>query len=207
MPNQSSSQSVNHFASINDFVLAWDGGLERIRPAAIMAKKGDTGEINNEGRRGCSTSQIVTASHPRFYEFIEPGVRPLVRILVEKAGWVTYSSCEGHEGAHDISFRPRSIGLIPRESRERLQQARAMLSAAAATNLQSGASISVVFREEKLALNENSMIECADIVFESTDGNEAAYFSKIDRVTACFCRHLAREIAEHGRSPEHFFRS
>lgn len=194
MPNQNSSRSVNHLASITDFVLAWDGGTERIRPAAILVTKGDSGEINNEGRRGCSTSQIVTASHPRFYEFIEPGVRPLVRMLVEKAGWITYSSCEGHESAGDILFRPRTVGLFPRATRERLKQARAMLSAAAGSNLESSAPISVVFREENLVLNENSMVKCADLVFESTDGNEASYFSKIDSVTACFCRHLAGAI-------------
>src|SRR5262249_47731774 len=64
--------------------------------------------------------KVLTRWHPSFAASLEPGVSELVLLLAERYGWITYTSCEGHEYAGSgLDPVERVIGLLPRTDAER----------------------------------------------------------------------------------------
>jgi uncharacterized protein len=72
------------------------------------------GNINSTGNLGDYRGYMLARHHALFLQSIEPGVRPLISAIIAK-GWITYSSCEGHQYVgFDLTPVERYVGILPR---------------------------------------------------------------------------------------------
>lgn len=101
------------------FLAAWDdpGRVENVVTANLCTTP--FGNINSTGEVGDYQGHALTRWHPQFDDAIEPKIRALVHLLIERFDWVTYSSCQGHlyEGHPEVPVE-RSVGLVPRTRAE-----------------------------------------------------------------------------------------
>jgi len=107
--NRTKPRDVNSIRSLAQLFGEWDHGL----PAAVRKSflVSAAGNINQAGELGGTYADIFTPQEAQFAAALEPGVRPLVEALT-RAGFVTYTSCEGHryEGASSECH----VGIVPR---------------------------------------------------------------------------------------------
>lgn len=61
-------------------------------------------------------SAILTPRNKNFFDAIEPGILPVVKVITE-LGYITYSSCEGHI-SDGLVERERHVGILPRDDNE-----------------------------------------------------------------------------------------
>lgn len=144
------------------------------------------GNINVGGRTGGTTAPTVPAWHPSFEELLEPGIRELCLVVAREAGWITYTSCEGHDyGCLGIPCSMRHIGILPRNAEE-YRRIHDCLRSVIARTLRSFKSDSV---DIGLILHQLSdfreSADVIDLVFvPAFAGSWRAYFEEIDSAYA-----------------------
>jgi hypothetical protein len=171
-------QSVNRFGNIDAFVKLWDS-------AAVIP-----------ARPVCSSpTAIVPRSDPRFWKQVESGIQPLVRALVDRLGWITYSSCEGHlrwqYPGMESQIEPCHVGVLPRDTEERQQQLRHLFEVAARTNSRFWSEdVMVRVHTEWLHAQSGGSREAVDILFLPRSRYGDRYFKCLREITAEFEQNL-----------------
>jgi uncharacterized protein len=112
-------ERINRMEDVDDFVAAWDLPSHPRNRGDIEMHRTRFGNINSTGQPGNYFGPALSRWHPRFVEAIEHGVRELVLELTGRRGWISYTSCEGHQyGGLDIRPVERYVGLLPRSEVE-----------------------------------------------------------------------------------------
>jgi hypothetical protein len=174
--------SRNFLSELDKFLEAWDGDGE----LDCRNDVGDRGNVNIGGAPDGYEASILAKSDPRFFEYIEPGVRGLVRHLVEALNCITYSSCEGHRSTSLSAFRRRHVGIVPRHDAE-AEGLRRVLTDAARSSARPTVEAAIV--DDMLESESRSML-CIDVVFVDKDDDEECYFRELDGVCDDFLAHL-----------------
>lgn len=135
----------------------------------------------------------ITPSHPDFLKQIEVGVRNLVKLIAVDIGWITYSSCEGHQFTSKCQLLPRHVGVLPRNSFELHRQRYLLYATATRVNMIYTNNVRVTIRDDILVseIGENKTV--LDIIFIPTD-NTFEYFSVLDDVTELFSFQLGQVL-------------
>ncbi len=105
------SRETNVAEGVGLFLKRWLGQNPALETASVPPRRAQTGNINLAGTSGSSTSALLAPLDADFERFIEPVVLPLVRSVIS-AGWISYTSCEGHFYA-DGTADELHVGLIP----------------------------------------------------------------------------------------------
>lgn len=180
---------MNRFKNLRSFLLNWDAPVaDMVIPAEV--KVSSLGNINIEGSvANGSPSHTLTRNDPRFYEFIEAGVRELVKALITKFNCITYSSCEGHPSVPGISaFEPRHVGIIPRDYDEYLVLHKSLIYLTARVNEYMCApgseyGVHIVTRIEPIESDDGGPVYGLDIYFYKLEDDEGKYFSEVNIAT------------------------
>lgn len=105
---------VNHMDDVADFLHRWQHGGSG---QALALVETPFGNINQTGIPGDYRSPDLAKTEARFFDGIEPGVRELVQLLIERFDWTTYTSCQGHEyPGTNITPVERHVGILPRDA-------------------------------------------------------------------------------------------
>lgn len=180
-------ESRNFLSELDRFLEAWDGEGE----LDCRNDLGDRGNVNIGGASDSHEASILAKSDPRFLDFIEPGVKRLVRYLVEALDCITYSSCEGHRSTSISAFRRRHVGIVPRDDAE-AEQLRRVLTIAALRSASPTVEAAIV---DDTLDSESRSIPCIDVVFVNKGEEEECYFRELDGVCNDFLVHLVRSLA------------
>ncbi|MFN7153721.1 MAG: hypothetical protein ACK4OE_08510 [Acidovorax sp.] len=130
MPHERTKpRTVNSIRCVAHLLYEWDHQLP------VDAHKGfavsPAGNINRTGELCGTYADIFTPKESQFTASLEPGVRPLVTAITG-AGFVTYTSCEGHR--YDASSSECHVGLLPRGTPELRLLLRALRMCAVGVN-------------------------------------------------------------------------
>ena len=106
----------NEMRDVAAFLARWDDPSVPRRPARLLIS--ELGNINTEGLPGVHEADDLDPRHPQWQDGIEPGVFPLLRVITESWGCVTYDSCQGHPAASGAEQAHLSVGILPRDRRE-----------------------------------------------------------------------------------------
>jgi len=111
--------TTNHMKGFNDFLASWDDPSHPRNRELVTLHETSFGNISQTGNLGDYRGHALSRWHPQFRASIEPGVRDLVLILVERFGYITYTSCDGHPYP-STTLRPteRHVSLLPRTGSE-----------------------------------------------------------------------------------------
>jgi uncharacterized protein len=174
----------NSMLDVTAFLARWDNP-EEPRPAAHLQTSAQ-GNINGAGLPGVHEAEDLDPVHPQWYDAIEQGVRPLVDVLTQDWGLVTYDSCQGHAYT-GMTLPPtgRSVGLLPRGPDEYAATAGALCRAvtACAVELPKNVALSVG-RSELTSEKSRQNTHVLDLIlWPTTDDAWAAYFDVVDEAT------------------------
>lgn len=120
-------REFNSIASAATLIGDWYGREEM---CAKSFKVSHEGNINFEGISAGTFSHIFVPADADFRASLEPVVRPLVLILVERCNLVTYTSCGGHLYKDHTPAAECHVGVLPRSRSELCYAWRAFKSAA-----------------------------------------------------------------------------
>lgn len=118
MPHSRRHHRINRMESLATFLECWRVRRHPDNRAKVPLAKTEYGNINSTGILGNYDGPALSRWHPQFVDAIEPGVRELVLTLTDALGWVTYTSCEGHNYAAHIPATERHVGILPRSEDE-----------------------------------------------------------------------------------------
>lgn len=98
---------------------SWDDPSHAENRDAVNLYMTGFGNINSTGELGNYHGHAVSKWHPLFEKSLESGIKELTLLLVNRFGWITYTSCEGH-WYQGVSLHPveRHVGLLPRSTTE-----------------------------------------------------------------------------------------
>src|SRR5262249_18460259 len=91
------SPRINRISNMENFMRSWDDPAHPKNSRRAHLRQTSYGNINKTGIPGDYGTEILSRWHPQFDAALEPGVKEIVLILVRRFGWITYSSCEGHD--------------------------------------------------------------------------------------------------------------
>src|SRR4051812_38134547 len=112
--------NVNRLDAFDEFVASWADPEHPRNRDSVALRRTEYGNISETRVLGDYRGHALSRWHPQFAASVETGVRPLVRMLVERFGYITYTSCEGHTyPGRDATPVERHVGLLPREDAER----------------------------------------------------------------------------------------
>lgn len=135
--------------------------------------------IKNWGKASNTVGNMLPLGNKNFMHSIEPGIRSLVLLLVNKYQWITYSSCEGH-----LSNRScREVRLIARNSIE-LKEIYEVLSSCAKKLGPTSTGIKIVVKQYSIENSDQKKYPAVSVVFEKqNDCSYENYFLNLDDVT------------------------
>ena len=181
---------MNKFKNLRSFLRNWDASItESVVDAEVKVSL--LGNINIAGTAANgSPSHTLTRNDPRFYSFIEPGIRGLVQALIEKFDCITYSSCEGHPSIPGKTvFEPRHVGMIPRDYEEYLVLHKSLIYLTACVNERmcapgSDHGVYIVTRIEPVESDDGDPLYGLDLYFYKLEDDEGKYFSEVNTATS-----------------------
>lgn len=118
------NKAPNAMTGVDSFLNLWMNP-KRIRQRATLHVSSE-GNINRVGMSGEHAADDLDPLHPSWTAAIEPRILPLVNVLAQEFGVVTYDSCEGHRSRNRPAAR---VGVLPRTHSEGDLLARAALRA------------------------------------------------------------------------------
>lgn len=92
-------------------------GLARLLDDAPVSLRAEALVRDSGTRANSDAGRLVHPSDPSFCDAVEAGVRPVVVLLCDRLGCVTYSSCEGHLDGDDIT--PAHVGIVAADDKRR----------------------------------------------------------------------------------------
>jgi uncharacterized protein len=115
------TEAVERLGNLRSFLNAWDDPQHWQNRREVPLRTTPCGNINATGEVGDYSGHAVTQWQGQFDTSLEPGVRSLVRALVDDWRWITFTSCEGHSYPNSrLPSVPRHVGLLPRNQSEEL---------------------------------------------------------------------------------------
>ncbi|MFI6743412.1 hypothetical protein ACIBI9_61955 [Nonomuraea sp. NPDC050451] len=121
---------TNTMDDVADFTQRWDDPSAGRPEEFYQLKHSSYGNINISGEPADYTADDLSPHDAQWWAAIEPGVVPLVRLVVEEFGWITYSSCEGHLYVGlDHPPKSRDLGILPRDEEEAERVAKVLADA------------------------------------------------------------------------------
>ena len=106
----------NEMQDVAAFLARWDDPAAPRPPARLLVSA--LGNINTVGLPGVHEADDLDPRHPQWQGGIEPRVFPLVRVITEGWGCVTYDSCQGHPAAAGVEHALFCVGILPRDRHE-----------------------------------------------------------------------------------------
>jgi hypothetical protein len=189
------SERYNGVSGLARFREEWD--LARRVEGTFDNARSEQGHINVEGSARCLSSVIFTPAAPQFWSALEPGVRPLVILLIDSLDCITYSSCEGHPPTDDgYPMRGRHVGILPRDAADHERLLELLRRAAAVTEAVPGV-VHVEVREDVLA-SDGVDLPCIDILFVAASYDWPAYAANVGTVQDGFIAALKPSGASPG---------
>jgi hypothetical protein len=185
----------NYFAGLPQFLRRWDKKILDPSTESARNRISNSGRINLEGSDGCSTARIYTRWDPEFLASLEPGVRQLTLLLIEKFNCITYSSCEGHPTSLSNKPSVRHVGVLPRDKAEFHYLVDRFSSYATLCNQEQDSPIEIVVKEEVLGTGDMN-IPCIELVFAQRASEWERYFEMLDEAYELLVRELAKVEAE-----------
>lgn len=180
---------MNYLEGLEDLVKGWDAILDEnvpefTQPHAVENRCG----LEANHFPSITPVQIATRRHPQFDEFIESGVRSLVRSLIDRLNCITYSSCEGHcvQGVLDSKFSFRHVGILPRSRDEWARFQLVLTTVASAVNAASSNGVVRVVIERREITTNGPSRQCIDLIFAAETGSSQEYFGTVDSITRMF---------------------
>lgn len=187
-----SKRHINRIDGVDVFLDSWSNPSHPSNSLRITPRSSKSGNIAVTGKAGDYRGYVLSRWHPRFADFLEPGVRDLVLLLVERFGWITYSSCEGHyygEGS-EVPVE-RAVGIYPRSGRELRKVETRLSSSTAAVNRQlhmSGVLLDVLRNELETEATAHVVV---DLVFRRRRfARWGVYFSQVETVYGALIERL-----------------
>lgn len=120
--------------------------------------------IKNWGKASNTVGNMLPLGNENFVHSIEPGIRPLVLLLVNKYQWITYSSCEGHPSNQSC----REVRLVARNLNE-LKEMYETLQACAEKLRPASAQIKIVVKKYHIENSDQKKYPAVSVVFEKQD--------------------------------------
>lgn len=174
---------------IHNFIKRWKSPVAEAEQEVPMIQ-GEEGNISESGDVDDPTGLTLTSAHPRFYDFIETGVKDLVRILVEDIGCITFSSCQGHRLSDGVSVRARNVGILCKDDVEQTVLYDLLRDIAAMT----GTGHPVI---EKGSLGSLSgEFKTVRIIFTAIDMTSEEYFDTLETRYRAFVDNLRNRLLE-----------
>lgn len=178
---------------VREFIQQWDEPEVTDTPLRPYSRRSPFGNLNSSGEPGCEEALVLTMRDRSFAGVLEDGVRDLVVAFACRRGWITYTSCEGHEypgtGREPVE---RHVGLLPRNATEWFA-IRKYLEDACQWSSSQGAGSTVEY-----ALMEQTLIDgieafpVIDIYFAVRQGEHwADYFSSLPARYDQFVDHVS----------------
>jgi hypothetical protein len=190
-------RQVNEIARLPGFLAAWDSSPPvRAAPMADsdVAGRSPHGNINLTGAARADVSLLLPRGYPRFYEYIEPGVRELVAIFVSELGLTTYTSCEGHRyegGREDPDERHVGILLRAPEQRQLLLDLAKSADAALAAQGRRFQACEIAYMDHEVRF-EDSRFDAVDLYVAKRAGAAwEAYFDELEEFTGALITALS----------------
>jgi uncharacterized protein len=191
------ARTPNVTIDIADIITKWS------RPGSTFASEhmvAQTGRASNGAISWRASADSLTAPtlppwYDGFEQFLEPGIRDLCLFFIRECGWITYTSCEGHEGIGAPSSL-RHVGILPRDSQEYFEVAEFLDAVVNSFRISfHGASdISLGVLRHRLS-DPTRSCDVLDIEFASLTGQKT-YFSGIDDATAWLMPILREEFSQ-----------
>lgn len=109
----------NELADIDEFLGRWDDPAAGRPQNWYALARSPYGNVNISGRPGDYVAPDLTPWDEDWAAAIEPGIWPVVELLVHRFAFVTFSSCEGHQyRGLDLEPAIRYAGILPRGAAE-----------------------------------------------------------------------------------------
>ena len=182
----------NYINKLQEFISEWDSitAESGVLDANSMSCNGN---INILGSVECYESEVLKVSDPRFFQAIEPGIRPLINYIACDLGYVTYTSCEGHRSIKHVPMRERYVGILPRTPKEFGHINDLLVKTKKNLQLyQSSIQLSV---EKNFVESDDTTERCIDLYFRWKSNSEERYFKEIDTVSSIFLNELKFQSA------------
>jgi uncharacterized protein len=185
----------NQMDDVTGFISRWDDPASARPEHHFRLRRSDYGNVNTSGRPADYVAHDLVPHDAQWWDAIEAGVVPLVRVVVEVFGWVTYTSCAGHSYP-DLNLEPkvRDIGVLPRDAAENAAVAGVLAAARddfALRPLAVPAARVAVWRNTLRCVASRRDYPAYDLVLEPT-GPWPAYFADLDAATSELVDRLVR---------------
>lgn len=110
-------RDVNSIDDLTAFICRWDSPKKAENQPHKSFKRSPVGNINFRGEIAGSFAYPYFPDEVDFWSSIEPGVRCLVSVIISDGGFITYTSCEGHQYDSE-SGAECHVGIVPRKFQE-----------------------------------------------------------------------------------------
>lgn len=108
----------NSMVNVESFLTRWNELVTAPGPFELL--RSAFGNIGSSREPGSYSAPDLCPHDPQWDEAIEPRVRPLVDVFVQRWGCVTYTSCEGHHyPGRQLKAVPLEVGLLPHDELNR----------------------------------------------------------------------------------------
>jgi uncharacterized protein len=189
--------NVNRMEAFDEFVASWAAPDHPRNQAPVVLNSTEYGNISETGELGDYRGHALSRWHPQFASSVEEGIRPLVLLLVERCGYITYTSCEGHSyPGRDVPPVERHVGLLPRDEAERQVMVATLRSACRSVGTASGARhVRMGVLRHKLE-TQNGARPVVTLFFFRRWLNSpwSSYFSELDEVTRLTVKTLTTSV-------------
>lgn len=178
----------NRCFDIENFIKEWDDPRTCQNRGDISINTSEVGNINIAGSAADTVSYMLTIHDERFYHFIEPGIRPLVRSLILRFNCITYSSCEGHISAGNIPHTYRHVGILPRDDNELILFESALQKMVSSANDITAFAdplnnVFIILNKNRIDYEGNRKRDCLDLNFIPIIPDEVLYFKGLTTST------------------------
>lgn len=182
----------NAMRGVREFIQQWDAPEVSDTPLRPDSRRSPFGNLNSSGEPGCEEALVLTLRDRSFAGVLEDGVRDLVFAFASRLGWITYTSCEGHEypgtGREPVE---RHVGLLPRNPTEWSAIQKYLEDMCRWGSTQDTASVVEFALMEQTLVDDIEAFPVIDIYFAIRQGGHwADYFSSLPARYNQFLNHV-----------------
>jgi hypothetical protein len=197
--NNDGLEDTNFVVGLHGLIRRWSSRAE-LEASKIELRISREGNINSRGDTESPTAAVFTVWHPMFHDALEPGIKELVVLLVEKLGCITYSSCQGHPPASEhAEFPLRHVSFITRKSHNHALEVLQLAARNVNQRLNSDCIIEIVIRQRTVITNDGPSIKGHEVVFRALINDFPSYKRDIEKVYFLFNTELVAILRKIGQ--------